>query len=323
MTGIYGLRAAAAAASMMLLVLVSGGRAQAQGFDAGKAPFEVRIRGDRIPYAKFFLVAMPGETLRIHANRHLRAEASAGHVKQREKSRVIEWTAPQASGDYRIVLGTDDAAGAMEITAFVLVPYGRMLDGKIEGYRIDAYPEKPLRGLDIYLPPRGFIRVTQQNESLPLSPHFTLGQFLCKQESGYPKFVALRPKLLLKLEALLAEVNARGIVADSFHIMSGYRTPYYNRLIQNVDYSRHLWGGAADIFIDETPRDGEMDDLNGDGIVDRKDAAVLFDIVEDFSRGAGQDYIGGAGEYDRNAAHGPFVHIDVRGQRARWGRKQP
>jgi hypothetical protein len=297
--------------------------AVADVFDPGRTRFDVRIAGDRISYSRFFLTALPGETLRIHTNRRLKARASAGSIRQPERSRFIEWVAPETVGEYEITLTRTNGAESMTLIAFVMVPYAKMQQGMLEGYRIDSYPREPLRGLTIYLPPRGFVRVTEENKDLPLSPHFTLGQFLCKQAGGYPKFVVLRPKLLLKLEALLTEVNARGIRTEDFHIMSGYRTPYYNRKIGNVDYSRHLWGGAADIFIDVSPRDGVMDDLNRDGTIDRRDAAYLFDIVEDFSRSGGQGYLGGAGEYDSNAVRGPFVHIDVRGHRARWGRRAP
>jgi uncharacterized protein YcbK (DUF882 family) len=31
------------------------------------------------------------------------------------------------------------------------------------------------------------------------------------------------------------------------------------------------------------------------------------------------ELIGGIGIYKATSAHGPFVHIDVRGNRARWG----
>ena len=48
---------------------------------------------------------------------------------------------------------------------------------------------------------------------------------------------------------ILQKVNERGYRCDTFHIMSGYRTPYYNGAIGNVRYSRHVWGGAADIFF--------------------------------------------------------------------------
>lgn len=308
------------AALFATLALAGNQIAKADDFDPGRTSFQIHIRGEKIAYRAFFVAALPGETVRIRASRRFEARASAGLVRQ-SQSRVIEWVAPDIPGDYDIILTPVGSSETISLKAFVMLPYSKMHDGMLEGYRVDPYPEKPLRGLAIYLPPRGFIRVTEENKDLPLSPHFTLGQFLCKQDGGYPKFLVLRPKLLLKLEALLEEVNRRGIRTDGFEVMSGYRTPYYNREIGNVDYSRHLWGGAADIFIDTSPRDGEMDDLNGDGAIDRGDAAFLYDIVDEFSHAGGQDYLGGAGEYDSNAVHGPFVHIDARGHRARWGRR--
>jgi hypothetical protein len=86
-----------------------------------------------------------------------------------------------------------------------------------------------------------------------------------------------------------------------------------------VKYSRHLWGGAADIFIDENPKDGVMDDLNGDGKIDYRDAGVLYNIIDEMS---GKPwyylFIGGLSRYEKTASHGPFVHVEVRGFRARW-----
>lgn len=43
-----------------------------------------------------------------------------------------------------------------------------------------------------------------------------------------------------------------------------------------------------------------MDDLNGDGRLKKMMRA------------------GGLGVYGSTSAHGPFVHVDVRGTRARW-----
>ena len=131
--------------------------------------------------------------------------------------------------------------------------------------------------------------------------------------------MVLRERLLLKLEAILEEVNRRGIAADTFHVMSGYRTPFYNAAIGNVPYSRHQYGDAADIFIDEHPRDGVMDDLDGDGKVDVGDADLLRGIVEEMSAESWWDrFVGGLGLYSTNAHHGPFIHVDARGYRARW-----
>jgi hypothetical protein len=61
-----------------------------------------------------------------------------------------------------------------------------------------------------------------------------------------------------------------------------------------------------------------MDDLNGDGRVDHRDARVIVESVERVERRHPR-YAGGAGVYRANSAHGPFAHVDVRGWRARWG----
>jgi hypothetical protein len=204
---------------------------------------------------------------------------------------------------------------------FVTVPLDEARDGTLNGYRIGSYPEKPLRGLEIYHPPPGLVEVTPENLDTRVSPHFRLGQFLCKQGGDFPKYVVLEERLLFLLELLLEKSNERGWNASSFHVMSGYRTPIYNQAIGNVPYSRHVWGGAADVFIDENPRDGRMDDLNGDGKADLRDATAFYDFIDGlFRRPFFARFLGGLGRYDSTPAHGPFVHVDVRGTRARWGR---
>ena len=231
------------------------------------------------------------------------------------------WTAPGEPGVYPLVVRQRESGEQILLNGFVLVPASRVERERLNGYRIGAYPAKALRGLEIYKAPRGFVEVTPENSGTRLSPHFTFGQFVCKQQSGYPKYIVLRPRLLLKLEYLLRLVNEHGHDYESFVVMSGYRTPFYNAAIRDVAYSRHVYGGAADIFADENPRDGVMDDLNGDGVVDRRDAEWLYDLID--SRSTSKPYepfVGGLGSYGSTDAHGPFVHVDVRGFKARWGR---
>jgi hypothetical protein len=208
----------------------------------------------------------------------------------------------------------------MALNVFVMAPYSAMRHGMIQGYRIGKYPvNRPGHESD-YVRPEGFVQVTPALEDVQVSPHFRLGQFLCKQPGGYPKYLVLRQPLLVKLEDLLAEVNRRGIEASTFAIMSAYRTPSYNKAIGNVTvFSRHGYGDAADIFIDED-HDGRMDDLNHDGKLTLADAHVLGDIVnatENAPEFTG--LTGGMGMYAPTEAHGAFVHVDVRGFDARWG----
>jgi hypothetical protein len=66
-------------------------------------------------------------------------------------------------------------------------------------------------------------------------------------------------------------------------------------------------------------RDNRLDDLNHDGRVNAKDVKIMVDAIEAVER----DYpelVGGLGLYHATRTHGLFVHVDVRGTRARWGR---
>ena len=62
------------------------------------------------------------------------------------------------------------------------------------------------------------------------------------------------------------------------------------------------------------------DDLNGDGKIDYRDAHIVYEIVDAmFGKAWYEGFIGGLGRYKKTPSHGPFVHTDVRGFRARWG----
>ena len=130
-----------------------------------------------------------------------------------------------------------------------MVPFEISEHQKLNGYRIGQYKQKPLKNNPVYKPPTAFVEVTPQNRDERVSPHFTLGQFISKQASAYPKYLALRERLLLKLEMILEAVKEQGIQVSTLHVMSGFRTPFYNKAIGNpTQYSRHLYGDAADIF---------------------------------------------------------------------------
>ena len=103
--------------------------------------------------------------------------------------------------------------------------------------------------------------------------------------------------------------------------MSGFRTPRYNALGVGAEggrarASRHMYGDAADVFVD-ADGNGRMDDLDRDGRVTVKDARLLLAVAEEVEA-SHPEFVGGLSAYPANAAHGPFVHVDVRGTRARW-----
>ena len=290
-------------------------------FDPGLAGFTATVRGIENRYGVLGIYVLPGAKVTIKTSAPARLTASAGTAQPGPDPGTWVWTAPDTPGRLVPLVLRSETGSLMTLNAFILYPADRVQDGSLKGYRIGQYPREPYKGLPVYNPPKGFVEVTAENADTPVSPHFTLGQFVCKQAATGPsKFVVLREALLLKLERILQAANAEGIRADTFHVMSGYRTPYYNHAIGNRRYSRHIYGGAADIFVDESPRDGGMDDLNGDGKINRRDAALLYDLIERLSRSEGWRHPGGLGEYGISHNHGPFVHVDARGQRARWGR---
>ena len=60
-------------------------------------------------------------------------------------------------------------------------------------------------------------------------------------------------------------------------------------------------------------------DLNGDGKVNFADVKLILDAVERVEARY-PELVGGTGLYAYYGRSGPFVHIDVRGTRARWVR---
>jgi hypothetical protein len=205
----------------------------------------------------------------------------------------------------------------------VLTPFSAKVDGRIGAYRLGRWPfEGRSPSNPAYADPRGFIQVTPENFATRVSEHFTLGQFITKDQfEVWPKYVVLDRRLLDKLELTIEELARRGHPASGLFVMSGFRTPQYNESGGETSgrsaVSRHLYGDAADVYPDEGRR-GLMDDLNGDGRVDLKDAAILAaaaDAVEERH----PELAGGIGVYPATSEHGPFVHIDARGKRARWG----
>ncbi|MDT0630930.1 D-Ala-D-Ala carboxypeptidase family metallohydrolase [Rubrivirga litoralis] len=283
------------------------------------AAFAVRAGDVVVPFDTLAVVVLPGDTLALEAlyvAGEAEATASGGAIR-RTGPRAWTWTAPPTPGLSQVRVA--DAGGeAVVLQALALTPFDHATD-RIGAYEIGDYQDEPMGGDSAYDEPLGFVAVTAETRDVPVSPNFTLGDFLAKQASGWPKYVALSPHLLIKMERLLAAVNEAGVPARDLTVMSGYRTPAYNAAIGNTTvYSRHLYGDAADVFVDEDG-DGRMDDLNGDGVVDQADAewlAALADGVEAVPHNA--RLVGGVGIYGPAPHRGPFVHLDTRGSRVRW-----
>lgn len=308
-----GIGGVAAMLVAVAIILVPGAVA---AFESGRASFALEINDDLVvPYRVFAIYVLPGEQIDFRAPL-AEASANAGTLEERDSS-LWHWVAPAEPGLASINFSTAD--DAIRLNVLVLHPADRIEDGRLYDYRVGNYPE-PLDGNPVYEAPDGFIELTPELLDTQVSPHFTLRQFPSKQSTDYPKFLVLRESLLLKLELLLERLNEAGHAADSFTVMSGFRTPQYNRAIGNGQHSRHIYGGAADIYVDVAPRDDIMDDLNGDGTYDYRDAQWLYRLADElFGKPELAEFRGGLGVYRSNDAHGPFLHVDARGRRARWG----
>lgn len=206
------------------------------------------------------------------------------------------------------------------------IPSATIQGGRIGSYMIGEWPSESelpasLR-TEAYAAPSGLIAVTPENRSLPISDHLTLGDFLTKgQDDIWPKYVAITPEVLDKLELTLQELERMGHPVENIGVISAFRTPYYNAhggtTSGRGSVSRHMYGDAIDFYIDND-NDGRMDDLSGDGQVDVADARIVAKAADRVEEKY-PEYVGGVGVYRPNpGAHSGFVHIDSRGFRARW-----
>jgi uncharacterized protein YcbK (DUF882 family) len=241
---------------------------------------------------------------------------------QRAESSTVA-TAPATTGIWSLALAVGNAIRPVtDFSVITLKPASAKRGGRIGLYYIGNWPGT--RGKNVkarYEAPSGFIEVTQDQQDTELSDHFRLRDFFPHDQANvWPKYIVVDMKLIDKLELILAELEKQGIPANGVRVMSGFRTPQYNRSGGDprgrATLSRHMYGDAADVFIDNNG-DGRMDDLNHDGKVNTNDARVLL-AAANRVEAAHPSLIGGVGVYSGTSAHGPFTHIDTRGYPARW-----
>ncbi|MEO2266688.1 D-Ala-D-Ala carboxypeptidase family metallohydrolase [Pseudoalteromonas pernae] len=267
-----------------------------------------------------YAVADTLRTVVVNPNQTIKVEYPQGYaVGEHEHINVnnqddehLYFNAPMTPDLYRLELQNDQGT-KHTIQVAVKVPF-TATSKKIEGYEIGSYPS-PYKGLEQYQAPDGFIRVMQSDLDTYITKNVQIKQLLCKQTSGYPKFLYVNDDGLTMLEDLLQFLKGEGVNVTRFAFISAYRTPFYNRSIGNGRHSRHQYGDAFDLYIDENGNK-RMDDLNGDGKEDARDVDTLYALFEKFHKQS--RYIGGIGRYYPKSHHGGFVHIDNRGFKARW-----
>jgi uncharacterized protein YcbK (DUF882 family) len=267
------------------------------------------------------VIRAPNADLADEADPALSATFEGASGQAVESSKLA---APADPGVYKLAVQLGKARQPVEdLRIITMVPFAQKKNGKIGLYYLGSWPYenggKPKTAS--YANPAGFVEVTPENRSTPVSEHFKLGDFLTKdQPNVWPKYVLIEPKLLDKLELTIEELEKEGHKVDHVFVMSGFRTPRYNESGGNTggraNLSRHMYGDASDVYVDNN-RDGQPDDLNGDGKVDTRDSKVFADAAEKVE----QRYpalVGGIGIYKACCGHGPFTHVDTRGYRARW-----
>ena len=262
-----------------------------------------------------YVPTLPGEPV---------ADAPGGARAVIEGNPRPDFTAPEKSGIYKFAVELNKATKAIEgVSIVTLVPRSQKRAGKIGGYQLGSWPwetgGKPKS--QRYAPPSGFIEVTPENQDFYVSEHFRLRDFLTKdQRNVWPKYLLLDPLLIDKLELTIQELERQGVKVTGMHVMSGFRTPRYNHSGGNTagraNLSRHMYGDAADVYVDNN-KDGQPDDITGDGRVTVRDAERFAQAAETVER-RHSSLVGGIGVYTACCGHGPFTHIDVRGYRARW-----
>lgn len=187
--------------------------------------------------------------------------------------------------------------------------------GMLNGYRIGTYLAEKIRGGRDRERPEGFLEVYPQYLDIPVSKHLRLHHFITHDEQAdvWPKYVALNPRLLDKLELVFTELEHMGECGPTQQLLeldvnSGYRTPAHNKLVRRAaSDSRHQYGDAADVVID----------ANCNGRIDRNDHRLVSAAVETVEK-KHPDLSGGMGVYTSALYPTPYVHIDARGQKVRW-----
>ena len=254
----------------------------------------------------------------------LRGRSGKLQVAFRSPGDTLTFNAPKDPGVYKLAVEMNKATRPIDdLRVITLIPFAEKKKDRIGLYYLGRWPfegggEPPRPS---YANPAGFIEVTRENQDTPVSEHFKLRDFLTKDQfEVWPKYLLLDSRLLDKLELIVQELEAEGHPVERVQIMSGFRTPIYNHRGGNTagraSLSRHMYGDAADIFVDND-RNGVMDDLNGDGRVDPADSEVIARAAERVEARY-PALTGGVGIYPACCGHGPFTHVDVRGYRARW-----
>ncbi|HVZ47924.1 MAG TPA: D-Ala-D-Ala carboxypeptidase family metallohydrolase [Gemmatimonadaceae bacterium] len=215
--------------------------------------------------------------------------------------------APLRPGFYHMAVTSEGRRAIVnDVVLAVMVPFNEKIGASLNGYRIGTYRAERARG-EVSRPPPGFVEVWEEDADLWLSNHLQVADFITHDDQmQWPRYVALDPRILDKVELVLDHLGARHRVM-TVDVHSGFRTPLHNRRVPRAaSDSRHQYGDAVDLAVD----------ADGDGRVSYFDILAIARAV-DMVEAEHPDLVGGMGVYG-NHGNNPYVHIDVRGERKRW-----
>lgn len=270
------------------------------------------VDGRTLPTDRFAFVVMPGDSVTLSTSDEGTVwNALTGKPLHGEGS-TFGWRAPRNHGVYYIDISCDSILESF--TIIIPVESCRWRTTTLNSFLIGSYGNGNTGNSN----PDCFIELLPSTLGARISTHLTLGQFLCHVDGNYPQYMVFDLRLADKLEAVLAAVQEVYPQASDIHNISGFRTPVYNASIGNeTTESLHLYGKAADIWIESWPSNNLMDDIDRNKRVDVYDGEYLVELVRILET-EGKVVTGGASAYRWINTHGPFVHIDIRGSRASW-----
>lgn len=235
-------------------------------------------------------------------------------LDSRGAGRSFQFTLPRSHGIFTLTGGTGDSV--QEWAVIVPVSSRRMRTTTLNSFPMGFYGGVSAVTRE-YLPDR-FVELREDTYHTRLSTHVAASDLLKTVTGDWPQYMALDLELVHKLELVLEEVKIHYPPARSIHVISGFRTPAYNASIGNLTTtSTHLYGRAADFWIESWPPNNLMDDMDRNKRIDVYDGEFLVELTRRLEA-RGQVSAGGAAAYRWTEHHGPYVHIDTRGSPAVW-----
>ncbi len=284
------------------------------------------------------VVMLPGESLQVTAE----AAGQPGRLAVIKDGQIIRedavlnFTAPEKPGAFYISLAAVAGGQNRRGEICVLVPHKATARRTNQGWlvRVDDSPIGEYRQAsasgnakvkdnpDSYQPPAWWMRITDMNASFEVAPGVTADDLVAPSEDTGLKHTDIVPvcyPMWTAITALRDGLTARGIPGSALRVISGFRTPPYNRSIGSNAFGRHVYGDAFDFYINLAGGDNiKAADLNRDGKLDRRDAYPIVAIIEDL-QAEGKLPMGGIGVYNTiGGDHEVSMHLDVRGHRATW-----